>query len=49
MAQLPLQQRPDGTWFMPPLATSGQGYSHDMNVTGWIHPTGNSRLPGAPE
>lgn len=47
LMRLPLTRRPDGTWFMPPLPTSRLGYRADMAVTGWIHPTGTSRLPGA--
>lgn len=44
--KLPLTYR-DGTWSMPALPTSRQGYNHDMFVVGWIHPEGNKTLPGA--
>ncbi|MBI4424684.1 MAG: hypothetical protein HY554_13205 [Elusimicrobia bacterium] len=47
--RFPLERLEDGRYWMPPLRTSGMGYWADINVTGWIHPTGASRLPGAPD
>lgn len=44
--KLPLTNH-NGTWSMPALPTSRQGYSNDMFVVGWIHPEGNKALPGA--
>ena len=49
VAGLPMTRKPDGSYFMPPLNTSQLGYRHDFDVAGWIHPTGSSRLPGAPD
>ncbi|HEY9857811.1 MAG TPA: CHAP domain-containing protein [Stenomitos sp.] len=37
----------NGTWEMPALPTSKQGYGNDMFVVGWIHPEGDKALPGA--
>lgn len=37
----------NGTWSMPALPTSRQGYDNDMEVVGWIHPEGSKALPGA--
>lgn len=37
----------NGTWTMPALPTSRQGYDSDMFVVGWIHPEGDKALPGA--
>lgn len=37
----------NGTWEMPALPTSRQGYANDMFVVGWIHPEGDKALPGA--
>ena len=47
--RVPLTRAADGAYFMPPLKTSELGFRHDMAVVGWIHPTGSSRLPGAPD
>ena len=47
--RLPMTRGADGSYFLPPLKTSTLGFGSDMDVTGWIHPTGSSRLPGAPD
>ncbi|MCC7386770.1 MAG: CHAP domain-containing protein [Deltaproteobacteria bacterium] len=47
--KLPLLRTPEGRFVMPKLESRKLGMSGDVDVVGWIHPTGQSRLPGAPE
>lgn len=37
----------NGSWSMPALPTSRQGYTNDMEVVGWLHPEESKALPGA--
>ncbi len=35
-----------GKWTLQRVMTSQRGYSTDMDIVGWIHPTGKKALPG---
>ena len=49
VARLPMDRLDDGGYRIRPIDRAFSRFRADIGLTGWIHPLGDRRLPGAPD